>query len=196
MRAFGLRYFSENALSFDHRIPSRQSRAMCSISTRCLILACGNTLRGDDGVGPWLAAWAEDRFRATPSVRVLCRQQWTPELAEELASAESVLFIDASAASPAGSVLLSSLQPAGGYPSPATHSFGAAELLALAHELYAARPRAALLLAVGAASFDLREGLSAPLQAALPRACRLIEETVLRLLDGEAPWLPEHRPAH
>ena len=29
---------------------------------RCLILACGNTLRSDDGVGPWLAEWAEETF--------------------------------------------------------------------------------------------------------------------------------------
>jgi Ni,Fe-hydrogenase maturation factor len=29
---------------------------------RVLILACGNTLRSDDGVGPWLAEWAEQHF--------------------------------------------------------------------------------------------------------------------------------------
>jgi Ni,Fe-hydrogenase maturation factor len=36
---------------------------MTPTQARCLILACGNTLRGDDGVGPWLAEWAEKRFR-------------------------------------------------------------------------------------------------------------------------------------
>lgn len=154
--------------------------------TRCLILACGNTLRGDDGAGPWLAAWAEDRFRDQPAVLIISRRQWTPELAEEIASAASVLFIDSSAAASPGSVLLSPIQPAAGYPAPATHHFGAAELLALARELYASQPPAALLLTVGAASFDLHEGFSAPLQAALPRACRLLEETVLRLLAPKA----------
>ncbi len=164
---------------------------MSVTTTRCLILACGNTLRGDDGAGPWLAAWAEDRFRAEAAVRVLCRQQWTPELAEEIACAESVLFIDASAATAAGSVLLAPVKPTAGPPALATHQFSAAELLTLARELYAAQPRTALLLAVGAASFDLHEGFSAPLQAALPRACGLLEETVLRLLAGESRLSPE-----
>ena len=59
-----------------------------------LILACGNTLRSDDGVGPWLANWAEERFGAHPAIRVVSRQQWTPDLAQDVAQAESVLFID------------------------------------------------------------------------------------------------------
>ncbi len=164
---------------------------MSTTPTRCLILACGNTLRGDDGAGPWLAAWAEDRFRQEASVHVLIRQQWTPELAEEIASTESVLFIDASAASAAGSVLLAPVEPAADSPAVSTHHCGAAELLALAHGLYAAQPRTALLLTVGAACFDLREGFSSLLQAALPRACGLLEETVLRLLTAESPPSPK-----
>ena len=164
---------------------------MIPTPNRCLILACGNTLRGDDGAGPWLAAWAADRFRAEPAVRILSLQQWTPDLAEDLAAATSVLFIDASAAAAPGSLLLAPIQPAAGYPAPTTHHFGAPELLALACELYASHPRAALLLTVGAASFDLHEGFSAPLQAALPRACRLLEETILRLLAAESPPSPE-----
>jgi len=69
---------------------------MTEPKARCLILACGNTLRSDDGVGPNLAAWAEERFRQDPDVRVISRQQWTPDLAEDIAPADSVLFIDAS----------------------------------------------------------------------------------------------------
>jgi len=57
---------------------------MSLTTARCLILACGNTLRGDDGTGPWLAEWAEKRFAAEAGVRVVIRQQWAPELAEEL----------------------------------------------------------------------------------------------------------------
>ncbi len=155
--------------------------------TRCLILACGNPLRGDDGAGPWLAQWAEDRFRAEPTVRVLFRQQWTPDLAEDIAAAGAVLFLDSSAASPPGSVLLSPIQPAAAYPALATHHFGAAELLALARELYASQPGAAHLLTIGAASFELQEGFSEPVQAALPQACRLLEDTVLRFLATEGP---------
>ena len=73
-----------------------------AITARCLVLACGNTLRSDDGVGPKLAAWAEERFRENPEVRVISRQQWTPDLAEDIAGADSVLFVDASVKPPAG----------------------------------------------------------------------------------------------
>ena len=63
---------------------------------RCLVLSCGNTLRGDDGIGPWLAEWAEERFKDEAGVRVVSRQQWTPDLVEEIAEAETVLFVDCS----------------------------------------------------------------------------------------------------
>lgn len=57
-----------------------------------LVIGIGNPLRGDDGVGWWLARRAET-LKLTP--RVLRVQQLTPELAEELAGARRVLFIDA-----------------------------------------------------------------------------------------------------
>ena len=61
-----------------------KGEGMNSSPVRCLLLACGNTLRSDDGVGPWLAAWAEERFRTEARVSILSRQQWTPELARTL----------------------------------------------------------------------------------------------------------------
>ena len=72
----------------------------------CLVLACGNTLRSDDGVGPRLAEWAAERFRDDSHVRILARQQWTPDLAKDIAAAESVLFVDSSANSVPGRVSL------------------------------------------------------------------------------------------
>ena len=150
--------------------------------TRCLILACGNTLRGDDGVGPHLAAWAEERFRTEPAVRIISRQQWTPELAEEIAAAESVLFMDCSIDAAPGAVSLRPVEPAGGELAPAAHHLGAPELLALTRELYETQPRAALLLTIGAGSLELGEEFSPLVNAALPQARRLLEETVARLL--------------
>jgi hydrogenase maturation protease len=147
-----------------------------------LLLACGNTLRGDDGVGPWLAEWAENRFRAEPGLRVVIRQQWTPELAEEIARAESVLFVDCAADSAPGVVCLSSVVPAEQAFGLATHRLGATELLVLSRDLYASVPLNALLLTVGAGSMELSEVLSDQVRASLPEACRLLEETVLRLL--------------
>jgi hydrogenase maturation protease len=155
---------------------------MTITATRCLILACGNTLRGDDRLGPWLAQWAEERFQADQDVRILSCQQWTPELAEDIAQAESVLFIDASVDSLPGSVNLIPVHPASSTQSLATHHLGAEELLALSRDLYSAAPASAVLLTVGAASTELGADFSEPVIAALPRAFALLEKTVLGLL--------------
>jgi len=154
------------------------------IPARCLILACGNTLREDDGVGPFLAARAEQRFAELDSVRVICRQQWTPELAEDIAGAESVLFIDCAANAEPGSVQVTLVEPGGEAPGVATHHFGAAELLSLTRELYCNLPRTSLLLSIGAGSLELREGFSEAVQSALPEAFRVLETTVCDLLNS------------
>jgi hydrogenase maturation protease len=157
---------------------------MTHTPSRCLILACGNTLRGDDGAGPWLAEWAANRFRSEAGICVIARQQWTPELAEEIARADSVLFIDCSMESAPGSVNLAPVEPAASSDGLATHHLSAAQLLALVCELYDSLPRNAQLLTIGAGSTQLGEELSGPMKAVLPEACRLLEETVLRLLGG------------
>ena len=133
-------------------------------TARCLILACGNTLRSDDGVGPKLAAWAEERFRQESEVRVISRQQFTPELAELIAAADSVLFVDSSASPPPGRVRLLPVS------SRVTRS------------LYGSIKSHAMLLTVGIGSTELGETFSAPVEAALPRARGILEKAVLRFL--------------
>ena len=151
--------------------------------SRCLILACGNTLRGDDGVGLWLAEWADQRFSGQPGVRVIANHQWTPELAEDVARSQSVLFIDCSLNSEPGSLNLIPVEPSSNGPEHNTHHLGAAELLALGRELYNSLPHEALQLTIGAGSTELGDKFSSAVTAALPAACRLIEETVLRFLS-------------
>lgn len=165
-------------------------RASASDPTRCLILACGNTLRSDDGVGPWLAGWAQERFADDPRIQIVSCHQWTPELAEDIAGAQSVIFIDCSVALPAGSIDLVSVEPAQ-TPTSGTHRLAAPELLALARDLFGAAPREALLLTVGAGSTDLGENFSEAVTAALPSASAYLEETVRRLFASGPP-----PPAH
>jgi hydrogenase maturation protease len=156
---------------------------MNTVPVRCLILACGNTLRGDDGVGPWLAEWAEKRFSAEPSVRVVSRQQWTPDLAEDVAHAESAIFIDCAVDSAPGTVRIARVQPARSSTGLATHHTGAHELLALSEELYSSLPRNAVLLTVGAGSTEMAEEFSTQVSDALPQVCKMLESTVRSFLD-------------
>lgn len=157
-----------------------------SYPVRCLILACGNTLRSDDGVGPWLASWAAERFGTNRAVRVISRQQWTPDFAEDLAGVESVLFIDCAVDIEPGTIRVAPVQPLPAAPGMATHHTDAAELLALSQELFGSRPRDALLLTVGAASTDIGETFSKTVTNALPGACQTLETTVLQLLASSS----------
>ncbi len=151
-------------------------------SARCLILACGNTLRGDDGVGPWLSAWAEERFEADPAVRVMSRHQWTPDLAQDVAEAESIIFVDCSIDSAPGEVRVTPVVAAPSGPVLASHHVGAPELLALGQELYDSLPLTALMFTVGAGSIELGETFSKSVIDALPEACDRLETTVRNLL--------------
>jgi hydrogenase maturation protease len=153
-----------------------------AIKIRCLVLACGNTLRGDDGIGAQLAEWAEGRFRDDPQVRVISRQQWTPDLAADIAAADSVLFVDASAKSPAGRVRLIPVSSRVDTSAPASHHLTPNQLLGLSRTLYGSIKSHAMLLTVGVSSTELGETFSAPVEAAIPRARGTLEKAVLRFL--------------
>lgn len=116
-------------------------------------------------------------------MRVIARQQWTPELAEDVASADSVVFIDCSFESAAGSLRLDDVSASSGESGPATHTVSAPELLALARDLYGSMPPRALLLTVGAGSTELGEEFSPPVKDALVSACQMLGRAVVRLLD-------------
>jgi len=166
---------------------------MTQPKARCLILACGNTMRGDDGVGLWLAEWAERRFADQPGVRIIADHQWTPELAEDVARAQSVLFIDCTLDTAPGSLHLTDVEPAAEGQGINTHHQNAAELLALSRDLYHAVPMNAVLLTIGAGSIEFGEEFSDAVKAALPVACKMIEETVLWLLNAPPPDRVDHK---
>ncbi len=145
---------------------------------KVLVLACGNPLRGDDGAGLVLARhaeeWAAERGRA---VKVQTQMQWTPELAEEIAAAHAVVFLDCAVDLAPGEICVREVGAAGDL-RPATHHLDAAELLALARGLYGREPRRAVALTIGAAHLGMGEGLSVEVEAALPEARALLEQTL------------------
>jgi hydrogenase maturation protease len=59
-----------------------------------LLIGFGNELRGDDAAGVIIAARFEEMH--LPHLRVIACHQLTPELAEDIAAAHTVMFVDAS----------------------------------------------------------------------------------------------------
>ena len=130
-----------------------------------LIIGYGNPLRGDDGVGPAAAC----RLRAL-GFDALCVHQLTPELAEAVAAAPEVIFLDADTTLTPGEI---SLKPVAAAENAIGHSAAPSGLLHLARAVYGSAPRA-WILGMGGESFALREGLSPGAERAVARAVEKI----------------------
>jgi hydrogenase maturation protease len=143
------------------------------MKTDLLVIGYGNELLGDDGVGPAVARAVEN----WPGVTAIVSHGLTPELAQPIAEADRVVFVDAHAGS--HEVVVVEVLPAA---APGLgHASDPGWLLALAESLWGRRPRA-WLIAVPAENFDLGEGLS-------PRAERGVQAAlreVARLVAGSA----------
>jgi hydrogenase maturation protease len=149
---------------------------------RALVLACGNVLRGDDGVAVHIANCLRNGI-CDPETQIHSEQQWTPELAEPISEAKLVIFLDASSSASPGEIVCQRLRPIYKSPASLTHHISPATLLALADELYRRSPERAYLITVGGASFEMKEGLSDPVSHAIPHAI----ERVKALLSGVTP---------
>jgi hydrogenase maturation protease len=111
---------------------------------------------------------------ALPGVEALSIHQLTPELAERIAAARLVLFIDASVEDIHGEVAARRLWPKEDTGSSA-HTGDARGLLALAESLYGRCPPA-WLVTVPAAKLNLGEGLSPVAERGLQTVLQLVRE--------------------
>jgi hydrogenase maturation protease len=159
-----------------------------------LVVACGNTLRGDDAVGPEVGELLATRLAGT-GAEVVVSDQLLPELADDASRARLVVFVDAATDRPVGSV---SVRPvalrraqddaagAGATDGPGavrsldpfSHGMGPEDLLALTRDLYSATPDA-VLVSVGAESFEPGAELSGAVRLAVPR----VVEAVLHAIE-------------
>ena len=68
------------------------------METNVLVIGYGNTLRGDDGVGPRVAEAVSQLH--LPGVRTLICPLLTPELADPISRVRKVIFVDAAVDAP------------------------------------------------------------------------------------------------
>jgi hydrogenase maturation protease len=150
-----------------------------------LLIGYGNELRGDDAAGPKAAA-AVSHWQL-PGVRVLVRHQLTPELAEEIAGAGVVIFVDAALAGATRGVEVlpveapernpkSEKQARGDVPGFAmTHATSPEGLLTLARELYGHCPTG-WMVSIPGRDFEFGERLSPQAEQGVAEALRRIRE--------------------
>lgn len=145
---------------------------------RVLLLACGNTYRGDDGVG-WRIGCAVEQQMQFAGLTVVRTRQLLPEHAEAISVADIVVFVDCSAITEAGTVSTILIQPAETLPGILTHQLDPGSLLRLALDLYARNPARAVVVTVGGNCFELTDRLSKPVKAAVPKALEAVRCALL-----------------
>jgi hydrogenase maturation protease len=157
-------------------------------SRRVLIVGFGNTLRRDDGVGVRAAELlAADPRLAARQVEVRTAYQLLPEMALDMGAVSLVIFVDADLRGLPGSIEVRPIvadaprsdADARAEPGASSHHVGGGELVALASALTGRRPEA-VTIGIGVADTELGEGLSAAVEAALPRVVQVVADLVER----------------
>jgi hydrogenase maturation protease len=135
-----------------------------------LVIGYGNTLRGDDGVGTRVAE-AVGALRL-PGVRTLICQQLSPEHAEPLSQAHTVVFVDAAVDAPK-EVQLRPLEP-GETTQLMAHAADPRTMLALARDVFGHAPRA-WWLTIPAVNLEFGEELTPAARRGLEAAVEKIQ---------------------
>ena len=132
-----------------------------------LIIGYGNTIRSDDGAG-YKAALALQSELSSPECAIIAAHQLTPEMAETVAAASHVLFLDAAHVGNPGEIRCQGiLRDPHFQPGALTHDLTPSSLLELALRYFQAQPEASLLTLTGA-NFELGEEFSSPVTQAWP----------------------------
>jgi hydrogenase maturation protease len=141
-----------------------------------LVLGYGNTLRSDDGVGPKVVeAIAALKL---PDVQTLSCDLLTPELADPISRADSVVFVDAAVDAPA-EVQLRPLAPADSSQIMA-HAADPRTMLALARDVFGHAPQA-WWLTIPVENMGIGEQFSALARQGAASAIQKIQELRQRL---------------
>jgi hydrogenase maturation protease len=147
-----------------------------------LLVGYGNTLRGDDGLGIRAAEMLFERWAGHGLAHLFCHQL-TPELCEDVAAADTVLFLDARADGVPGTFDCVAVQEERDEGASYTHRCRPGDLLRLSRQVFGAVPRA-WLMTMSAATFDGGETLSPEVVAAMPAFLARADEIIAAALDG------------
>jgi len=149
-----------------------------------LVIGYGNPLCGDDGLGPDVAGRLAEAVDALGGgIECLSIHQLTPELAEPISRAGTVIFVDAAVGNVPGGITCYKLarptQAHGATPQAFTHHVNPGALLENAELLYGRRP-AAYLYTVSGCNFNLGDSFSPAVEAALPGLLERMKARILR----------------
>jgi hydrogenase maturation protease len=153
-------------------------------SVKSLVIGYGNTLRGDDGVGYYVAEAVESW--QLPEVESRPCHQLTPELAAELAAADRVIFVDATPPqNPHSPIVVERIVPGENAAAFSGHHSSPHALLSLTQKLYSKRPVAYTLL-LPSWEMGFSETLSPIAKLGLSQGLQRLRELLGQDLPGPA----------
>jgi hydrogenase maturation protease len=141
---------------------------MTAAPTSILLYGYGNPGRGDDGLGPALAAAIEDL--GLPGIAVDANYQLTVEDAAEMPQYTAVIFADAAVEGPAPFFFSRIDDSSTGRLGWTSHSMSPVQVVALARDMFGSKAPAYALGIRGYAFGELGEGLSAEAKDNLAQA--------------------------
>ncbi|MGA3286042.1 MAG: hydrogenase maturation protease [Bacteroidota bacterium] len=137
---------------------------------KVLVIGYGNTLRGDDAAG---IRAAELIAKRRPEIECVCMHQLMPELAEQIAESDIVIFFDADVNVTQPNVRLA--VPSVEDDQPRTHFISPESLLHLSQQLYQRMPLKAYVIGIPASQFEFSEELSESTKKAVEESVILAE---------------------
>jgi hydrogenase maturation protease len=137
---------------------------------KVLVIGYGNTLRGDDAAG---IRAAELIAKRRPEIECVCMHQLMPELAEQIAESDIVIFFDADVNVTQPNVRL--VEPTIEADQPRTHFISPESLLRLSQQIYQRMPLKTYVIGIPASQFEFSEELSESTKKAVEESVRLAE---------------------
>jgi len=142
--------------------------------TEILVIGIGNRLRGDDGVGPFIAETVGARHAGR--IQAIAVHQLTPELAIEFRDKKLVFFVDAQFSSNTSKATPSMTRVAPTeMPTAHWHSYSPQQLLMVARDLYGAHT-SAWIVSIPVCAFQVGCELSESAMIKAAKAINWIEE--------------------
>jgi hydrogenase maturation protease len=159
---------------------------------KILVMGIGQSLRGDDGIGPEaVRRWSQDHPQPSSETPIETVYLETPglELLTFLEDADAAVLVDAvsSGGSPGTIRVVTSLSEPSLSPGEKTaHGFGVAETISLARTSGIRLPEPLILIGIEASGFALGSGLSEPVRRAIPQAAEEIQRVVQTFRNAES----------
>jgi hydrogenase maturation protease len=147
-----------------------------------LMIGYGNTLRSDDGLGPFLSELLGEGWH------VITGHQLMPEYAEPISQAECVVFMDAAHGDTPGEVVVRPVLPEAANEA-LSHNVTPAALLASTQDLYRKAP-CAILVTVTGADFRLGTHFSPTIAALIPHLIETIRTEIEVWQASKTPRTP------